>query len=258
MRVWNNHVLEEYGSLRNLGVDWTRQLLHVSHKQASFIFNLILVTGVYVAATLLIIVILGIREYKKRKSVKPKSVALIVGERGSGKTAMLNLIAVMHQAKVIDTSTTEEAVIKIEVNADTEMALEDLSVVLLKDSLEDISTSRSLNRFLSTATCLLVVVDGTHPKTHEIAVFLSDLFNNSRFLQNPLPILLCVNKSDRNGAVHSTSLYYAVQKEVGCLQNAEADYEFRKYSPCTIDCCNCSVTEHSIRTVDDFLMSAVY
>lgn len=212
--------------------------------------------------------ILGIREYKKRKSVKPKSVALIVGERGSGKTAMLNLvrveksthfqIAVMHQAKVIDTSTTEEAVIKIEVNADTEMALEDLSVVQLKDSLEDISTSRSLNRFLSTATCLLVVVDGTHPKTHEIAVFLSDLFNNSRFLQNPLPILLCVNKSDRKGAVHSTSLYYAVQKEVGCLQNAEADYEFRKYSPCTIDCCNCSVTEHSIRTVDDFLMSAVY
>lgn len=212
--------------------------------------------------------ILGIREYKKRKSVKPKSVALIVGERGSGKTAMLNLvrveesahfqIAVMHQAKVIDTSITEEAVIKIEVNADTEMALEDLSVVLLKDSLEDISTSRSLNRFLSTATCLLVVVDGTHPKTHEIAVFLSDLFNNSRFLQNPLPILLCVNKSDRKGAVHSTSLYYAVQKEVGCLQNAEADYEFRKYSPCTIDCCNCSVTEHSIRTVDDFLMSAVY
>lgn len=212
--------------------------------------------------------ILVIREYKKRKSVKPKSVALIVGERGSGKTAMLNLvrveksthfqIAVMHQAKVIDTSTTEEAVIKIEVNADTEMALEDLSVVLLKDSLEDISTSRSLNRFLSTATCLLVVVDGTHSKTHEIAVFLSDLFNNSRFLQNPLPILLCVNKSDRNGAVHSTSLYYAVQKEVGCLQNAEADYEFRKYSPCTIDCCNCSVTEHSIRTVDDFLMSAVY
>lgn len=212
--------------------------------------------------------ILGIREYKKRKSVKPKSVALIVGERGSGKTAMLNLvrveksthfqIAVMHQAKVIDTSTTEEAVIKIEVNADTEMALEDLSVVLLKDSLEDISTSRSLNRFLSTAACLLVVVDGTHPKTHEIAVFLSDLFNNSRFLQNPLPILLCVNKSDRKGAVHSTSLYYAVQKEVGCLQNAEADYEFRKYSPCTIDCCNCSVTEHSIRTVDDFLMSAVY
>ena len=212
--------------------------------------------------------ILGIREYKKRKSVKPKSVALIVGERGSGKTAMLNLvrvekstrfqIAVMHQAKVIDTSITEEAVIKIEVNADTEMALEDLSVVQLKDSLEDISTSRSLNRFLSTATCLLVVVDGTHPKTHEIAVFLSDLFNNSRFLQNPLPILLCVNKSDRKGAVHSTSLYYAVQKEVGCLQNAEADYEFRKYSPCTIDCCNCSVTEHSIRTVDDFLMSAVY
>jgi hypothetical protein len=213
-------------------------------------------------------VILGIREYKKRKSVKPKSVALIVGERGSGKTAMLNLvrveesthfqIAVMHQAKVIDTSTTEEAVIKIEVNADTEMALEDLSVVQLKDSLEDISTSRSLNRFLSTATCLLVVVDGTHPKTHEIAVFLSDLFNNSRFLQNPLPILLCVNKSDRKGAVHSASLYYAIQKEVGCLQNAEADYEFRKYSPCTIDCCNCSVTEHSIRTVDDFLMSAVY
>ena len=212
--------------------------------------------------------ILGIREYKKRKSVKPKSVALIVGERGSGKTAMLNLvrveesthfqIAVMHQAKVIDTSTTEEVVIKIEVNADTEMALEDLSVVLLKDSLEDISTSRSLNRFLSTATCLLVVVDGTHPKTHEIAVFLSDLFNNSRFLQNPLPILLCVNNSDRKGVVHSTSLYYAVQKEVGCLQNAEADYEFRKYSPCTIDCCNCSVTEHSIRTVDDFLMSAVY
>ena len=212
--------------------------------------------------------ILGIREYKKRKSVKPKSVALIVGERGSGKTAMLNLvhveesahfqIAVMHQAKVIDTSTTEEAVIKIEVNADTEMALEDLSVVQLKDSLEDISTSRSLNRFLSTATCLLVVVDGTHPKTHEIAVFLSDLFNNSRFLQNPLPILLCVNKSDRKGAVHSASLYYAIQKEVGCLQNAEADYEFRKYSPCTIDCCNCSVTEHSIRTVDDFLMSAVY
>lgn len=212
--------------------------------------------------------ILGIREYKKRKSMKPKSVVLIVGERGSGKTAMLNLvrveksthfqIAVMHPAKVIDTSTTEEAVIKIEVNADTEMALEDLSVVQLKDSLDDISTSRSLNRFLSTATCLLVVVDGTHPKTHEIAVFLSDLFNNSRFLQNPLPILLCVNKSDRKGAVHSTSLYYAVQKEVGCLQNAEADYEFRKYSPCTIDCCNCSVTEHSIRTVDDFLMSAVY
>ena len=36
MRVWNNHVLEEYGSLRNLGVDWTRQLIHVSQVRSTF------------------------------------------------------------------------------------------------------------------------------------------------------------------------------------------------------------------------------
>lgn len=167
-------------------------------------------------------------------------------------------IAVMHQTKVIDTATTEEAVIKIEVNADTELALEELSVIQLKDSLEDLMSSRALNRYFSTTSCLVVVVDGTHPNYHGIAVFLSDLFNDTRFRQNPFPVLLCVNKSDRKGAIHSASLYYAVQKEVGCLQNAEADYEFRKYSPCTIDCCNCSVVEHSIRTVDDFLTSAVY
>ena len=164
----------------------------------------------------------------------------------------------MHQANVIDTATTEEAVVKIEVNEDTEMALEELSVVEIKDSLEDITSSRSLNRFFSTASCLVVVIDGVNPNYHGIAVFLSDLFNNSRFCQNPFPILLCVNKSDKNGAVHSASLFYSVQKEVGCLLNAEEDYEFRKYSPCTIDCCNCSVVEHSIRTVDDFLKSAVY
>lgn len=145
--------------------------------------------------------------------------------------------------------------VKEEINVDTEMKLADLSIVCIRQSPEDASV---LKPHLDSVSCIIYLADGQNINYKRIASFINSLFNCKEFLVNPVPILLCVNKSDQRGCVHNSAVFYAVQKEVGELQNASADYEFRKYAPCTVDCCNCSVLGNSVQTIYDYLKASVY
>lgn len=107
--------------------------------------------------------------------------------------------------------------VKEEVNVETEMKLADLSIVGIKQSIEDASV---LIPHLNSASCILYIADGQNINIKRIASFINSLFNCKEFLVNPVPILLCVNKSDQRGCVHNSAVFYAVQKEVGELQNA--------------------------------------
>lgn len=160
-----------------------------------------------------------------------------------------------HQCQVIETECTEMTTVKEEVNVETEMKLADLSIVGIKQPIEDASV---LIPHLNSASCILYIADGQNINIKRIASFINSLFNCKEFLVNPVPILLCVNKSDQRGCVHNSAVFYAVQKEVGELQNAPSDYEFRKYAPCTVDCCNCSVLGNSIQTIHDYLKASIY
>ena len=145
--------------------------------------------------------------------------------------------------------------VKEEVNVETEMKLADLSIVGIKQSIEDASV---IIPHLNSASCILYIAVVQNINIKRIASFINSLFNCKEFLVNPVPILLCVNKSDQRGCVHNSAVFYAVQKEVGELQNAPSDYEFRKYAPCTVDCCNCSVLGNSIQTIHDYLKASIY
>lgn len=151
-----------------------------------------------------------------------------------------------HQCEVVETDEREEVAIKVETNTDTEMQLVDLTVTGIKQSVVD-----GLNP-LPTCSCIVYLVNGLNPNASAIASFITSLFNDQTFQENPAPILLAVNKSDARRCIHNSILFESVEKEVGQLQQI-AEYSFKKYSPCTIYSCNCSVLTDSVKTVLEFL-----
>lgn len=146
---------------------------------------------------------------------------------------------------------------RVETNVDKEMKLEDLEVTAMKQNLSSLQTLRSFHALFRNASCLIILLSGKNPEIQQVASFLHSLFHSVSFLEDPVPILLAVNKSDQKDCKSHEYVYYAVQKEVGLMESDILDYEFRHYSPCTIDSCNCSVVANSIATVNEFINASV-
>ena len=151
----------------------------------------------------------------------------------------------------------EEVFIRVETNTDKEMKLEDLEVIGMKQSLDKLQSRQALAPFFHEMSCLVILMNGKNPNIEQVASFVYTLFHTPAFLEDPVPIMLAVNKSDVKEHEGHANVYYAVQKKIGEWEEGILDYEFRRYSPCTVDSCNCSVLANSFSTVKDFINASV-
>lgn len=158
---------------------------------------------------------------------------------------------------MIDTPTTEEVFIRVETNVDKEMKLVDVEIIGMKQSLDELQSQKTLSPLFQDMSCVVIMMNGKNPNVEQVASFMYTLFHTPAFLEDPVPIMLAVNKSDVKGHEGHANVYYAVQKKIGEWEEGILDYEFRHYSPCTVDSCNCSVLTNSISTVNDFINASV-
>lgn len=146
--------------------------------------------------------------------------------------------------------------IQLETHVDTEMKLERVVLDQYTVPLCEWVNGSFLPKALNQCIAIIVLVDGMSFSPTSCALLLCHLFSTKAFLINPVPILFAVNKSDNKQALHNSVVYSQIEQEVGVLNNCE-DYTFKRYSPCTIYACNCSIQADSYSNLLEFVNASL-
>ena len=156
----------------------------------------------------------------------------------------------MHNSDIRELSSVRQCDIAVETKTESEMKLKH---VVLEEYIQPAS---DIQIDFSNTLCIIYMIDGTKPDVKKEGAFVTSLFNNPAFKENPVPILFAVNKSDLKNCKFNTFVYDGIESEVGKLLQME-DYSFRKYAPCTLYSFNCSVLENNCKSFLEFIQATL-